>query len=393
MHLKLLLNPLRIALILPLILFAAAPKKGELNIAWEKPFGGDENDIALDVTTTKDGGYVVVGESRSFGEGKTDVVAIKLSKDGDIVWQKDFGGKQRDEPRAVAESGDGSLFIAGVTKSFTERGDANFYVIKTDAKGNQLWQKLYGGESKDEAYALLALKDGGVLVAGSTKSFGSGSYDGYVLRLDANGKVLWDKTYGGKRAEHIYDIAASGDGGFFLVGSTESSGQGEADSYLVKIDANGNEQWFETFGESKSDAFHTVVATADGGCYAAGKTRSYDSKKTDLDIFRLNKNGRVIWHKIIGFKNHEHANDLVLTNRGVLVAGMTKSLGHGRADFYLLEFDEKGNILWGNMYGGDKYDIAHGVVAGKDGGFLVVGESESYGGESDFYMIKLKREK
>lgn len=393
MHQKMLLNSLRVALILPLLLFAEMPQKNELSVAWEKPFGGDENDIALGVTTTKDKGYVVVGQSRSFGEGKTDFMAIKLDETGAIKWQKSFGGKQRDEPRAVAESVDGSLYMGGITKSFTEKGDANIYVVKTDANGKQLWQKLYGGEAKDEAFSLLALKDGGVLVAGSTKSFGKGSYDAYLLKLDSSGNVVWDKTYGGKRAEHIYDIAATGDGGYFLVGSTESWGQGEADSYLLKIDANGNEQWSETFGESKSDVLYAIAVAPDGGAYVTGKTRSYESKKTDLDLFKLNRHGRLVWHKVIGFKNHEYANDLVLTENGVLVVGMTKSLGHGRADFYLLEFNESGNIIWGNMYGGDKYDIAHAVTATPDGGFVVVGESESYGEESDYYMIKLKREK
>ena len=382
-------------LLLLLTVFAttnlSSKNRTELKKIWQKPFGGDEDDKAYSVTSTGDGGCAIAGETRSMGKGKTDVLILKLDKEGTIEWKKVFGKQRKDNTEAIVETSDGFIVAAGTSKSYNENGNYDIYVVKLDKNGKTIWQKTFGGDGKDYAHAMVKTDDGGVVIAGATKSFGKGSYDFYVTRLNKDGNKVWSKTYGGEDLESAYGIDVTSDGGFIVVGTTESYGAGNSDFYIVKLDANGKEEWSQVYGEKKADALYAVKELKDG--YAlAGETRSYKSQKRDLNIMKIDKKGKIIFHKLFGLKNHEYARDIALTKEGnILVAGVTKSMGHGRADFYLLELDSNnGKLIWANVYGGKKNDYARGIAKVKDGGFVVVGESDSFGeGGFDFYMLKL----
>jgi uncharacterized delta-60 repeat protein len=382
-------------LLLTILVFASnsifAKSSTELKKIWQKPFGGSEDDIAYAVTATNDGGCAVAGQTRSMGKGKTDVLIVKLNKDGTIQWKKVFGKERKDSAEAIVETSDGFIVAAGTSKSYNESGNYDIYVVKLDQSGKTIWQKTFGGKGKDYARAMVKTDDGGVVIAGTTKSYGKGSYDFYVTRLNSKGDKVWSNTYGGDKLDSAYGIDATKDGGFIIVGSTESYGAGNSDFYIVKIDANGKEQWTQVYGEKKADALYAVKELDDGYVFA-GETRSYGSQKRDLNIMKTDKNGKILFHKLFGLKNHEYARGVELTDdSNILVAGVTKSMGNGRADFYLLKLDKKsGKLIWANVYGGKKNDIVRGMAKVKDGGFVVVGESESFGeGGFDFYMLKL----
>ena len=379
--------------ILPLLLACSVTAAQNLHIVWDHIYGADKEDKAYDVVTTSDGGYAMAGSSRSFSVGKEDLYVLKTDAKGKLLWEKRIGKARKDIAYAIDESKDGALYLAGTSKSYSKEGDYDVLVLKMDKNGTLLWAKSLGGSGKDHGYDVVATQDGGAVVVGKTKSFGHGHYDFYVIKLSSEGKVLWSKAYGGTTNEEAHGVTELADGSLVIVGGTESFGAGDFDFYIVKTDRDGKKLWERYYGEKKADMFYCVAPTQDGGFTAAGYTRSYNSGKKDLTVMRLNKRGDTIWHKIVGKHNHEVAKAIVQTpDDGVLVAGSTKSKGHGKNDFYILMFDKKGKLTFDRAYGGKKNDVANGADRTKDGGYVIAGESESFGEADNYdaYLIKLK---
>ena len=367
--------------------------KPEFETVWQKAYGGDGRDRAYGVVALKNGGAMVAGMSRTYGHGRSDMLIVKLDKKGKTVWRSSYGGKKRDFAYNITRTSDGNFIAVGSSESFSKDGNLDVYVVKFDTEGKRAWQKTYGGDEKDEAKAVVAVGGGGVLVAGYTESYGKGRKDIYILYIDKNGKEIWSKAIGGKEDDVANDIKLTADGGFVVVGGTESYGAGSSDFYVLKFDGKGKFLWDKVYGEANEDVLNTVAATPNGGFVVAGKTKSFGSKHSDIDIINYDKNGKTIWHKIFGFDSKEWANDIIrIPGGGYLLAGTTKSFGFGKFDFYLLEIDSKGSSVWANVYGGENKDMAHALTRMADGTILVVGETESFGqGGYDFMMIELEK--
>jgi uncharacterized delta-60 repeat protein len=378
---------------LPLALTYSLVAAQNLHIVWDHTYGADKEDKAYDLVTTIDGGYAMAGVSRSFSMGKEDVYILKTDTKGKLLWEKRIGKARKDIAYAIDESKEGALYIAGTSKSYSKEGDYDVLVLKMDQNGTLLWAKSLGGSGKDHGYDIVATQDGGAVVVGKTKSFGHGHYDMYVVKLSSAGKVLWSSAYGGDTNEEAHGITQLADGSLIIVGGTESFGAGDFDFYIVKTDRNGKKLWERYYGGKKADMFYCVAPAKDGGFSAAGYTRSYNAGKKDLTVMRLDKKGNTLWHKIAGRHNHEVARAIVATpDDGVVVVGSTKSKGHGKNDIYILMFDKNGTPTFDRAYGGKKNDIAYGADRTKDGGYIVAGESESFGEADnyDVYLMKLK---
>lgn len=374
-----------------LLLIATVDAK-DLKTMFIKTFGGSDMDIAYGGVALDNGGAMIVGESKSFGSGKrNEMVLTKIDKKGKTIFKAVFGGKQKDGGKAVVKTTDGNFLAVGYSESFTKYGDRDMYIVKFSPKGKKIWSKTFGGERDDEAYDVVATGNGGALVVGYTESFGHGSKDAYVLFVDKNGKKIWSKFLGGEDDDEAKSVALT-KGGFYVAGYTESFGHGGKDFFLLKYSGKGKLQFVKAYGGDDDDIINSVTATKDGGCVIAGSTSSFESKHGDIDIIRYSAKGKMQWHKIYGFKSKEWANSVIqMANGGFLVAGTTKSFGFGDFDFYLLQLNDKGSSQWANVYGGGDKDIAHKVIALKDGGYLIVGHTESYGsGDEDFMELKLK---
>ena len=380
-------------IILLFTLFSSLAFAKNLHIVWDQTFGADKEEKGYGVTVTPDGDIAVAGVTRSFSKGKEDFYVVKTDPNGKLLWEKRLGKARKDIAYAIDNAPDGGFYICGTSKSYSKEGDYDMVVMRLDANGAVLWGKSLGGSGKDYGYDLVTTRDGGVAAIGKTKSFGHGHYDMYVVKLSPEGKLLWSKAFGGEDNDEGHGITELPDGSLIAVGGTESFGAGDFDFYIVKLSADGAKKWERYYGEKKADLFYAVTPMADGGFTAAGYTRSYHSKKKDLTLMRCNQEGDTVWHKIVGRDNHEIANDLVTTPEdGVVVAGSTKSKGHGKNDLYILMFDKNGKPTFDKTYGGKKNDVANGVAATPDGGYVVVGESESFGkdGDYDLYLMKLK---
>jgi uncharacterized delta-60 repeat protein len=359
---------------------------------WQKTYGGGGDDVAWSIQQTKDGGYIVAGSTESFGAGGYDVYLIKLDENGNMVWEKTYGGSDDDRAYSIQQTTDGGYIVAGRTNSFGA-GYADVYLIKLDADGKMVWEKTYGGSDDDGAWSIQQTKDGGYIVAGYTSSFGAGGLDVYVIKLDANGNELWKKTYGGSDDE-IAVIKQTKDGGYIVAGWTKSFGAGSLDVYIIKLDANGNKVWEKTYGGSGDDWANSIQQTTDGGYIVAGGTYSFGAGSLDVYIIKLDANGTKLWEKTFGESNDDDAWSIQQTkDGGYIVAGYTNSFGAGYEDVYVIKLDENGNKVWEKTYGGTEWDWASSIQQTKDGGYIVAGSTESFGaGYADVYIIKMDSE-
>ena len=220
----------------------------------------------------------------------SDIWVMKTDANGIEQWNKIFGGNGNDRAYAVQQTSDGGYVIAGWTSSYGA-GSADAWLIKTDADGNMLWDKTFGGIGLDVAYALQLTSDGGYILTGDTNSYGAGSSDFWLMKTDVDGNMLWDKTFGGAKDDEAYAVQQTSDGGYILTGFTYSHGAGSSDFWLIKTDADGNMLWTKTFGSEGLDWAWAVQQTSDGGYILAGYTTSYGAGSFDVWLIKTDAEG------------------------------------------------------------------------------------------------------
>ena len=255
----------------------------------EQTYGGSKDDIANAITPTKDGGFIVAGWTNSFGNGKKDIYLLKIDKYGNKVWEKTYGGRGDDRAYDITPTKDGGFIVAGWTNSFGN-GKKDIYLLKIDKYGNKVWEKTYGGRGDDRAYDITPTKDGGFIVAGFTYSFGNGRKDIYILKIDKNGNKLWERTYGGRNSDIANSIIPTKDGGFIVAGFTYSFGNGKYDVYLIKIDKNLNKIWQKTYGRNEYEKVYDITPTKDGGFIVVGETNSFGNGRYDVYLIKIEIN-------------------------------------------------------------------------------------------------------
>jgi uncharacterized delta-60 repeat protein len=358
-------------------------------VTFAKTYGGTGYEGASSVQRTSDGGYILAGYTYSFGAGLSDIILIKTDANWNISWAKTYGGTNWDVARSVQQTSDGGYILAGETYSFGA-GGYDFFLINTDANGNIQWAKTYGGTNYDEAYYVQQTSDGGYIVAGLTYSFGAGLSDIILIKTDANGNISWAKTYGGTSGDVAYSVQKTSDGGYIVAGWTASFGAGSLDILLIKTNANGNIQWAKTYGGTHWDIAYSVQQTSDGGYIVAGYTQSFGAGSKNIFLIKTNANGNIQWAKTYGGTNYDEAYSVQQTSDGgYILAGYTQSFGAGYDDIFLIKTDANGNIIWAKTYGGTDWDYAYSVQQTSDGGYIVAGYTQSFGaGGGDIFLIK-----
>jgi hypothetical protein len=328
----------------------------------------------------------LAGYTLSFGADWGDIFLIKTDANGNIIWAKTYGGTYTDYARSVQQTSDGGYILAGHTNSF---GGFEAFLIKTDANGNVQWAKTYGGTSYDWAYSVQQTSDGGYIVAGNTRSFGVGG-DIFLIKTDANGNVQWAKTYGGTSHDWAYSVQQTSDGGYIVLGFTYSFGADSGDIILIKTDANGNIMWAKTYGGMKEDGAYSFQQASDGGYIVAGWTKSFGAGWHDVFLIKTDANGNIIWAKTYGGTDIDWASSVQQTSDGgYIVAGGTWSFGAGGGDLFLIKTDANGNRSWAKTYGRTGSDFASSVQQASDGGYIVAGSTGSFGaGDYDIFLIK-----
>jgi uncharacterized delta-60 repeat protein len=352
-----------------------------------KAIGGPGVEIGRSLIKTSDGGYAIAGTY-----SHVDVYVVKLDANGNLQWTKTIGGKDFEDGYSLIQTSDGGYAIAGYTQSFGAGGE-DVYVVKLDAKGNLQWTKTIGGPKDDWSSSLIQTSDGGYAIAGSTKSFGAGGLDVYVVKLNANGNLQWTRTIGGPESEGGFSLIQTSDGGYAIAGYTYSFGAGDRDVYVVKLDANGNLLWTKTIGGKKEDVGTSLIQTSDGGYVIAGSTSSFGAGSGDVYVVKLDAKGNLQWTKTIGGPESEGGHSLIQTSDGgYAIAGSTKSFGAGDYDVYVVKLDAHGNLQWTRTIGGESWDEGNSLIQTSDGSYVIAGTTKSFGaGDWDFYVVKLDK--
>ncbi len=279
----------------------------EGNQEWEKSFGGKGSEEGLCVRVTQDRGYIITGYTNSFGAGASDVYLIKTDENGNEEWSKTYGGNGIDKGHSVKQTKDGGYIITGETYSFGE-GWVNCYLIKTDEHGDTLWTKVYGGNGIEEGNSVFQSEDGGYVITGATNSFGAGDYDVYLIRTDAQGNLLWMQTFGGSGPERGLCVEETSDKGFVISGYTESFGKGGVDVYVIKTNAKGEKSWTQVYGGKTDEVGNYIIQTRDNDYVVCGRTNSFGNGGNDAYLIKIDEKGETKWTRTFGTSDDETVN-------------------------------------------------------------------------------------
>ena len=317
------------------------------NPLWTKTYGDISlRDEGFSVQQTTDGGYIITGWGGASGGGPLKVYLLKTNAGGTIVWKKTYRGTDTNAGGYVGyfvrETNDGGFIVTGKSDTFGANDD--LYLIRFNSVGDTLWTKIIGGTNSEVGTCVLQTSDSDCIVYGYTSSFGAGCYDVLLVKTDSSGNPLWSKTYGGNDYDTGWSMQQTNDGGYIMSASTRSFGQGNYDVYLIKTDSTGNLLWSKTYGGTGRDVAYSVLQTSDGGFIVAGSSDSFGTDSMDVYVVKTDSAGNLEWSKIYGGPNPDQGNSVLQTNDGgYFITGWTRSFGAGNYDVYLIKTDSAGN--------------------------------------------------
>ena len=355
---------------------------------FQKTFGGTSDEYGYATEQLSDGGYIMCGRTISFGVGGFDNYLIRLNANGDTLWTKTYGNTGYDEAQSIKQTSDGGFIMVGQTATVDYAGDV--YLVKTDANGVLVWSTAFGTATKfDFGYSVRQTSDGGYIIAGLTNSTGAGLRDVLLIKTNSTGVLQWSKTYGGAADDEARSVEETADGGFIVSGFTQSYGSGYQ-MYLIKTNSTGNVTWSKTFGGGGFELGYSVKQTSDGGYVLLGYSDSYGSGLYDVLLLKLSAIGSITWSKTYGGTADDYGLCIhITTDGGYIISGRTSSYGAGGGDYYLIKTDVNGVHQWSKAYGGTAVDQAGNVRQTADGGYILTGYTMSFGaGIREAYLVK-----
>ncbi|HEY1030369.1 MAG TPA: T9SS type A sorting domain-containing protein [Flavipsychrobacter sp.] len=402
------------------------------SIIWQNLHGGYGVDDAQDIIRTPDKGYLVTGSTTSNNlsgyKGLTDALVIKLDSTGYLPeWVKCYGGSSSEYAHEVLMD-DGKYIIIGETHSTdgdvtNNRGGTDVWLLCLDASGNILWQKTYGGSGMETGQSIAKTPDGGYVFCGYTSSTDGdvsgnhGNTDTWVVKTNNTGTIQWQKCFGGTNSEVNSRIKVTSDSGYILLVNTYSddgdiSGNiGNGDIWLAKLDKSGSLTWQKCIGGSAMDYSYNIATTQDNGFIVASTSASNDTNisgnhgQLDNLIVKLDSSGHIQWKRCYGGGQDDGMQDILQTKDGTYIcAGYTNSTDgdiiskHDTTDYWVMELDASGNILWQKCLGGNNRDVAKCLTQDETGNVVIGGMTLSRdgdlgtginSGQGDAWIVKL----
>lgn len=417
---------------------------------WDKTIGGSGDDRLMAISSTSDGGYLLGGYSYSNASGDktennkggsfSDYWIVKINSSGQKVWDKTFGGNSSDELISIVATSDGGYLLAGLSfsnvsgdKTENSKGWNDYWIVKINASGQKVWDKTFGGSGSDALTSIISSSDGGYLLAGNSYSNVSGDksennkgdLDYWVIKINALGQKEWDKTIGGSYYDHLTSIISTPDDGYLLGGisysdisgdKTENSkGNDDSDYWIVKINASGQKVWDKTIGGTGNDILMSVISSSDGGYLLAGNSVSNASEdktensKSSLDywIVKINASGQKVWDKTFGGSSEDNLNSAVAgSDGGYLLGGYSYSdasgdkseNNRGERDYWIVKVNSSGQKVWDKSFGGSNFNILNSLTSTSDSGYLLGGwsnsnisgdKTENSKGGADYWIVKI----
>jgi hypothetical protein len=407
-------------------------------IEWQRSYGGGGDDYLYSVRQTTDSGYVGVGWTVSNsddvtgnhgylpgGYGPEEIWVIKVNSAGALQWQKTLGGFGNERAYCIRQTTDGGYIISGETSSnsdgdvtghHTTSATSDCWIVKLDNQGNIQWQKCYGGSGTNEiAYDIVQTTDGGYIFAGSSNisdgdvTQNMGLQDFWTVKIDAAGTIQWQHSRGYSTTDYALSVKQTSDGGY-VVGGVSYVNWLPSDLWLLKYDNAGMFLWQKSYGGSGYDGITAVEQTSDGGLIIEAYSGSNDSDITnsngnyDFWIVKTDSAGNMQWQKSLGSSDVDWPHALVPCNDGgFIIAGYTQghdsdvTFNHSAyPDYWVLKLDSSGTNLWQKTLGGTGEDAAFSVMPTFDGGYIVGGYAKSNNGDitnhyfgADYWLVKL----
>lgn len=339
--------------------------------------GGDDLDRGVSVATTADGGFIVVGVTRSRGSGGEDVYLVRLDADAKVLWETAFGGPGDDDGWAVIEIVDGGFVVGGFSDG-EGAGGLDCSLTATDPRGTPIWSQSFGGEKDDRCWSVVATADGGYALAGETASFGAGERDCYLIRTDGRGREIWSRTYGGERDDRCFSLVAVDDGGFVVAGQSFSYGAGDRDAWVLKTDRDGALEWSRTHGGTASDVAHSVVADGRGSYLVTGYTTSLAVTPDDPMVFKVADDGTIDWSRVLEMEGSNRTlTGAPAAGRGLCLAGFSVAGNPPSRSALIVKVDDAGRPLWSTevLATARGESLGYGVVGTADGGCAITGHT------------------
>ena len=366
--------------------------------AWQKIMGGFGADGGRDVAETDDGGLIVTGYTFSQGTGDADILVIKINSQGKVQWIQTFGGAGTEYGNDCEVVSDGYL-ISGYTTSFGA-GSKDVYVIKLNKDGKVIWKNTYGGQSWDVGMSSCET-DRGYLICGFTHSFGKGEEDVYLVHVDKAGNQVWAKAYGGERFEFGNSVEKIESGNYIIGASTGTYGKGNCDMYLLEVDKQGNEVWTRSLGGQMDSSLPEASRTpfdwssqmrvcSDGGIISVGYSNAQDIM--NVLVVKTDKKGNLLWTKNFGNSSfYDYGFSVDETIQGeYAICGTSKSVDENN-ELFLVFLDRDGKIISQNVYGGPGSDWGKAVCVKKNGEIVIAGHTDSNRfGSYELFLMELK---
>ena len=373
--------------------FLSSKLKYNHKTMWTNTFGGENSEGGLSIYETNDEGFIICGYTYSYGAGNSDILLLKIDKDGSPVWHKTYGGTGWDFGYAAKQTFDGGYIITGYTTSYGA-GSKDLYLIKTDSDGDTIWTKTIGGEGVDVGTDVIEMDDSTFIVCGYTESFGAGEDDFYFLKTDSRGDTLWTKTFGGERSETCRSVSKTDDDGLIFFGSAGSENLMESnrDMYLIKTDLDGNKIWGNNYNGDYGFSFdwgNSALQTDDGGYILIGDGSV--NWPLDMYLIKTDSAGNHLWEKYFGGSFFDYGNSIVKSDGGgYLICGVQKNISTRKNDVLLIKTDEAGININSKSFGGSGAEWGSAIIKTSDGNYMMVGQTDSYGaGSFDVWFVKI----
>jgi predicted secreted protein len=322
------------------------------------------------------------------------LISTLMAQSPSILWAQTFGGPNNDEAFDIIKTSDGGYAICGMTES-KGKGGRDAWVLKLDPNGKLEWEKTYGDKGDEEANAIIQTRDNGYAIVGYTTSKGKGKKDIYMVKIDSSGNQQWEGIYGGSKHDIGNGIVQTYDGNYAIVGSTKSVGSGNFDIWVLKVDTKGNRIWRKTEWCRGADYGNSIAENPrDSSLVVCGTTYSNANGMSDLWLIKITREGRREWKKNYGSINKDNGNHLTIKSTGeYIMSGSTQPKGERYEDFWVVGFTAESWDDWEKSYGTSRDEAATGSSETTDGGIIVCGYTNSYGeGSYDFWVMKFDKQ-
>ena len=356
------------------------------NQSFINAFGTGWYEYGWGLTQLNDGGFVITGRKEYKSDNTKDMITIRTDKNGFGIWEKTYGGSNNEEGYSVIQTQDGNILSVGYSWSYGNSQE--IFVVKSDLAGRKIWQKTFGGSNRDIGHKVILTNDGNIAIVGQTNSPGIayGNDDIWLIKIDLDGNEIWNKSYGHQRHEVGYDIVELDNGGFLIVGYRDFYNVSGKDILIIKTDNKGNKIWEKIIGSNGlyDEIAYSISKSKNYGYLICASSNVSNKDKYDPQVINIDFDGNIIWNKIYNGSGLKHTRWVATSTHdgGVAILGTTNHYSEPgyTEDAYLIKIDKDGNKLWDYAIQGGKNDWGWAIIETFLQELVIVGSTKSFGG-------------